>query len=428
MYDDKNITYDKSIDILKARTYEIKNNIRDLKLQKKYLEYLMIVLSFLWGYLIFGLTNGFAQSNPVEINDLMFFVESKSITVSNHISFCESSFCLNHPNTENAIISEQYCDVAGSCEEGCVRRWLDLSDYMPAGGFNPPEYTNGRNFGQDDSEKPCYIDNCLNGNPCVRGGGPYNGFSQDKYLELQIPDFINLSNDFSIFLLAKPIDQSDTGDWFYFGQSSHFLKHDVAQNRLKLRVPGNLQTPITQDNSIALGEWQLIEIYRSNTGQINVFVNGQDKTLNNSIALNGNFQIGYLFSNFKTTGQQDQTAMYGDIASFLVYNRNLIHSEIEAIRTYFQVNYLGEPLSNSGIKELDLELKVKGKIINILNPKSIKVYSIELFDVLGKKVTDVNLKSSEKVIRTQLPDLERGIYIVRVNASDRKNLKAKILL
>lgn len=152
---------------------------------------------------------------------------------------------MNHPNSEAAIITEQYCDIINSCDSGCVRRELDQSNYIPSGGFNPTEYTSGRNFGKDDSEKPCYISDCINGIPCVREGGPYRTFSQGEYLEIQISDFIYLTEEFSIFLLEKPINQTSTRDWFYYGQSNSFLKYDVTNDNLKLRVSGNLVSTVS---------------------------------------------------------------------------------------------------------------------------------------------------------------------------------------
>ena len=122
-----------------------------LILRKTILEILMGFLGLIWILIIFFPSKVFPQQHPTTHNNLVFFVESNTISNTNHIAFCESDFCLNHPNSEGAIITEQYCDVSNSCSEGCVRRWIDQSSYTPSGGFNPPEYSNGRNFGQDES-------------------------------------------------------------------------------------------------------------------------------------------------------------------------------------------------------------------------------------------------------------------------------------
>ena len=320
----------------------IKENIQMLKRRKRFLETVMFVIIFLWIFLFIGLTNVFAQFHPTDVSDLSFFVESSTIDENLHIANCNSNFCLNHPNSESAIISEQYCDTDNSCSEGCVRRWIDQSSYMPAGGFNPPEFANGRNFGQDDAEKACYISNCINGKPCVRGGGAYGGFSQDKYLEIEGADVINLPNDFSIFLLAKPIDQSATGDWFYFGQASHYARHRVSNNTMILNVGnnGSPQTTITTPGAIQINQWQLIEIHRDNSNNITTFINGVETSVVGSNTGSGNFKIGYLLSVFKTGTSNGVVSMHGDVAGFLVYNKKTDAIENGDIRSYFFTNYI----------------------------------------------------------------------------------------
>lgn len=371
-------------------------------------------------------TTGYSQFHPTDLSDLVFFVESKDIVINDHVAFCETNACLNHPNSEGASIIEQYCDVSNSCAEGCVRRWLDQSDYVPSGGFNSPEYTSGRNFGQDDSEKPCYISDCINGNPCVRGGGPYGSFTQDKYLEIQIADFVNLPDEFSIFLLAKPIDQTSTGDWFYFGQSNSFLRHDVANNKLRLRVPGNLVTSISPDNSIQLDTWQLIEIHRDATNKVTTYVNANEVSLNNVI-LPGNFTIGYLFSNFKTTGIFNATAMYGDIAGFLVYDRKTIASENETIRDYFNQHYLGGALDTEEYQyQSDIKITPNPFHHQFRIPRSpLKLLptSLVLYNSIGVKMEFEIAFEGDTMVVSVDEFLPNGVYFFKVEQTIYKLVK-----
>ncbi len=409
---------------------EVSGNIKSLKKTKTVLEFILWIILIVWIYIFAGAANIFAQFNPKDVNNLSFFVESLELDTSQHIAHCETNFCLDHPNTEGAIITEQYCDVTSSCSEGCVRRWLDQSDYVPSGGFNPPEYTSGRNFGQDDSEKPCYISNCINGNPCIRGGGPYNSFTQDKYLEIQIPDFIYLTGEFSIFLLAKPIDQQVTGDWSYFGQSNSFLRHNVSSNNLQLRVPGNLVRTISADNSVNLDQWQIIEIHRNSSDLVTLFIDGIDSTRNSNITLPGTFQIGYLLSNFKTTGQFNQTGMYGDVAAFLVYDKKTTETETDNIRNYLDINYLSGTLNtstNSLFEKLEVVPNVSNNQIRIINSNNNDINKILIYDQIGRliqkiKVTDTGL---ETVI--DVSNLKSGSYHLIIIDQNLEQIKRRFI-
>ncbi|MDO5977959.1 hypothetical protein [Flavivirga spongiicola] len=398
----------------KRRNKEIEKNLQILKKRKATFELLFSVL--IWISLIGVLTSTkvHAQFKPKDVSDLVFFVESANISESHHVATCESDFCLNHPNSESAIITEQYCDVSNSCGEGCVRRWLDQSDYMPSGGFNPPEYTSGRNFGQDDKEKPCYISNCINGKPCMRGGPAYGDdgmgnykFKQDKYLEIEGADAISLTGAFSVFLLAKPADQTTTGDWSYFGLGAHYVTHKVSNNTIKLRV-GNTVPPspvvtITTPNAVLLNQWQLIEIHRDVSGNITSFINGVDTSVAGANSGIGTFKIGYLLSNFKTEASHGIVSMHGDVASFLIYNKKTSDSENINLRAYFDVNYLGNVLNTKRISSINmqifpnpvqdyLELKIK-KSKNFLDTSS-EAYPV-IYNVLGEEVS-TSIEKTEK--------------------------------
>ncbi len=432
----------KEIEYYKRINKEIKQNVKILKRTKENFDLVFSIL--IWSSLIFVLnvTQLHAQFNPKDVSDLAFFVESNAINTTNHIAFCETNDCLNEANTEGAAIADQYCDVTNDCGEGCVRRWIDQSSYIPGTGFNPPEYTNGRNFGQDDSVKPCYISNCINGKPCIRGGGgvPFatDYTSQDKYLEIQISDFINLTGEFSIFLLARPVAQNE--DWDYFGQSTDYFRHRYQTNYLQLRIHPNTVYRVTPDNSVTLNEWQLIEVHRDALNKITVYINGVDKTNVPSVSmpdivLPGTFTIGYLFSAFKTNSKTgDEKSMHGDIAGFLVYDKLTSSLENNNIRSYFNTNYLGNVLHTNANKFLkpsielypnptteSIQLKVKKSLNQDFQNKIPYVY-----DALGKKL-NVQIDKSESVdeiqFRINLKNISQGFYLINFEGSITKFIK-----
>nr|WP_321232759.1 T9SS type A sorting domain-containing protein [uncultured Psychroserpens sp.] len=410
---------------MRLKNSDIEKNIEMLKKRKRILESVMLFIIALWFFLLFGLTNGYAQTEPEDISDMVFFVESAEINTSQHIANCNSDFCLNHPNSESAIITEQYCDTDNSCTEGCVRRWIDQSNYTPPGGFNPPEYTNGRNFGQDDAEKACYVSNCIGDKPCVRGGGAYGSFIQDKYLEIEGSDVINLPADFSIFLLAKPADQSATGDWFYFGQASHYARHRVSNNTMILNV-GNNGSPdaiITTPNAIQLNQWQLIEIHRDLSNNITTYINGVESSVNGANTGSGNFKIGYLLSVFKTGTSNGIVSMHGDVAAFLVYNKKTNATENTNIRNYFNSNYLDATLHNQESLQQDNTIKIYPNpaktVLTIANPNAKHIGNILIYDLLGRvlhKIEAVN--TNETIINIDISKLESATYILGFEVDD----------
>lgn len=431
---------------------QIRETLKILKKRKAAFELIFSILVWLSLISILTTTKAYAQFNPKDVSNLVFFVESANIDTGNHVATCESNFCLTHPNSESAIITEQYCDVTDSCAEGCVRRWIDQSDYVPGGGFNPPEYTNGRNFGQDDSEKACYISNCINGKPCVRGGPAYGDdgmgnykFKQDKYLEIEGSDAISLPGEFSIFLLAKPIDQTATGDWSYFGLAAHYVTHKVSNNSIKLRV-GNTVPPspvvtITTANAVQLNTWQLIEIHRDLSGNITSFINGVDTSVGGVNAGTGTFKVGYLLSNFKTGHTNGSISMHGDVAGFLIYDKKTSSTENNSIRNYFDSNYLGGVLNNQKVafnkhrlkifpnptQDSDaVILRIEGNNLNIsnLNDKFPVVYNV-LGEQVKSKSKIVSVKQDSIEVQIELEkNLAKGFYLINFEGDSIKLIKS----
>ncbi len=424
----------KEIVFYKKRNKEIFETIKILKKRKSVFEVVIPVLIWFLIFFLISTLKTHAQFVPSDVSDMVFFVESADLSTTNHVATCETDFCLNHPNSESAIITEQYCDVTNSCGNGCVRRWLDQSSYVPSGGFNPPEYTSGRNFGQDDKEKPCFIPNAINGHPSIKGGGAYGDlgdidgdgdtdyeFPQDKYLEIEGSDIISLSGAFSIFLLAKPIDQTSTGDWFYFGQAASFAKHRVSNNTIAFRVNPNPQVIVNTPNAIQMDTWQLIEIHRDASNNVTSFVNGVDTSVSGANTGSGTFRIGYLLSVFKTGISNGVVSMHGEVASFLVYNKQTSSSENSNIRDYFDQNYLGNTLKTPSLEVADIKVfpnPMVDKIeitCNIGDKSNIPSQDYpKFYDILGKEISSVIEETTSKATRnfniTFNSSLAKGVY------------------
>ena len=95
---------------------------------------------------------------------ISFFVGFHPSELAGTAFFVESRHGLSLAHGTDLADFENYCEPT-LFPDGCVRRWQDQSGYVP-----PGQSFIGRDFGQDDAEKPGLVPNCLNGLPCVRGG------------------------------------------------------------------------------------------------------------------------------------------------------------------------------------------------------------------------------------------------------------------
>ena len=190
--------------------------------------------------------------HPTDLGRLEFFVESIH---GLQPARCSSLKCFDAG--ENAPLARQYCDTE-TFPDGCLRRWQDQSAYQPAAGFEPPEWVRGRDFGQDDRDKPGLVLDCLNGRPCVRGG---KGAVQELSLETEPKQEVGpILGAFSIFLLARPVQQPT--DFVYFGFAGTELTHLVESDALKMRIDFRRPAVITPPSAVALETWHLIEVHR----------------------------------------------------------------------------------------------------------------------------------------------------------------------
>lgn len=274
--------------------------------------------------------------HPTNLPGLELFIES---THGLQIARCASLDCFDAG--ENAPLAEQYCDTE-TFPDGCLRRWQDQSSYRPDRPFEPPEWTAGRDFGQDDHDKPGVVLDCLNGKPCVRGG---RGAVQERSLETEPNQEVGpVNGPFSIFLLARPVAQGT--DFVYFGFAGTELTHLHQSNALKLRIHFKRPTVVTPPDSVTPGNWYLIEVHRRADQRVRVLVNGWDRTLG-SPTLPGEMYFRFLFS--VSRGR----AMHGDIAAAAVYGSQLQRRQIQQVREYLAGVYGlslgdGSPLPDEG--------------------------------------------------------------------------------
>ena len=234
-----------------------------------------------------------------------------------------------------------YCDL-NIFPDGCVRRWEDQSGYT--GGS-----VVGREFGQDDAEKPGLILDCLAGQPCVRGGfaSESPNWSQDLGLEIELPDAIsNLNGALSVYLLARPVTQSSA--YSYMGSEDTHLEHDITNDSLKLRIGGGTATTVTTSGAITNGVFQLVEIHRDASDAITILVNGADITFGTPV-LAGGFDFRFLFSKSRND------YMVGDLAAALVADRALTTTEQEQVRNYFHAVYGVLPFGETPVVRFALD-------------------------------------------------------------------------
>jgi len=329
--------------------------------------------------------------DPADLSALQFYVESTFFedigNFNRSIATCATQTCLDA--NDQSSIEFQFCDTTpeslggvtgakGLFPDGCVRRWEDQSGYIPSRGFDdPPEWVRGRDFGQDDTEKPGLVFNCINGHPCVRGAkradsvknkpptdgrvivntdfpDVVNNDAQAASFEIENPDHFELNREFSVFLLVRPIIQSNPFN-YYGGRGLRQL----LDNSLILALPGN-QTLLAGAGSVAINQWQLIEIHRDSNLDVRTFINGVDVSVSPLPRVGGTFETlgnyyAGVFSNVKGTGTAEtdnntgivtikQNYEYlGDMAVLGAWNRELTQQERQGVRNYLNGIYAFMP-------------------------------------------------------------------------------------
>ncbi len=308
--------------------------------------------------------------HPTDLQPLMFYVDSTFFEDFDNraraVATCHTQDCYDlHGNSSSPTpITQSYCDTVvdenaavgarGVAPNGCVRRWEDQSGYVSMRmDMFPGELLTGRDFGQDDLEKPVLVPNCVNGRACARGvpsSLPDPTFEQNTSFEIEgadacctgnpdvvpsgTPNDLGLYDDFSLFHLVKPTGHAD--DFYYFGCGPGGLRHNVADNSLDYLCGGGCvgSGTATRAGAMQLDAWQLIEVHRDATGDIQVLVDGQDVTAPVPVNSVGPWCFNDVMSRFK--GEQ---AFFGDWAASAVYDRHLDETERTDVRSYLNGVY-----------------------------------------------------------------------------------------
>ena len=206
--------------------------------------------------------------HPTDLPDLLFYVELTFFEDPDNrarsVATCHTQACYDaNKAADNIDIEKHYCDTVldgneairarGIAPDGCIRRWEDQSGYLSnRNAMFPDELFTGRDFGQDDLEKPIYVTNCINGHPFACGAPASDPeFPQNTSFEVENADgFSNvaepptgsdptegLEGPFSVFHLVKPVAQTE--DWWSFVcANQRGLRHNVADNSLYYQCNG----------------------------------------------------------------------------------------------------------------------------------------------------------------------------------------------
>eukprot|EP01083_Nonionella_stella_P110936 325017_1 len=279
------------------------------------LDYLTIVLIFS------RVTSTF---NPKQLPDLLFFIESvHGISIAN----CNNATC--DTSGDLAPLALQFCNLE-IFPFGCIRRWEDQSTYdgtTLGHPFEPPEWTHGRDFGQDDHEKPGYIPNCINGLPCARGCQNTTRFPQNCSFEIEYFNTFTLNHDLSIFHLARQVPQPLDNQLF----GIRGLKHNVNNLALEIPLP---DIQVTRDGAMPFNKWALIELHRDTNYTITCFINRTDVNVSPLRTTTNGISTGHYLSRYKGAA-----ASFGDFAASIVYNRSLNQTERNLVLDYLEGIY-----------------------------------------------------------------------------------------
>ena len=301
--------------------------------------------------------------SPTDLNNLELFFISTDFGPE-AIATCNTQSCYDEVNSEIISLDRMYCDTSpgaipgavGYAPEGCVRWWEDQGSHdCGACGIDnhSGEWITGHEHGQDDLQKPAYVSDCLNGQPCGRiptvaemGGNA----SQMACWELQSNDSVQVNGDFSILFLVAPRDQAD--DWWYFGNANNGLRHNVVDDSLTFRAGATPAVLLTGPNAVDVsgGQWHLIEIYRNQAGAYRIFVNGEEVTLAGAETNTASYEHRYLGAQIcnGTNG-----GMIGDVAAFALYSDFLNAAERDQIRAYFESVFTLSLLFRDGFESGD---------------------------------------------------------------------------
>ncbi|MEM9556883.1 MAG: LamG domain-containing protein [Acidobacteriota bacterium] len=263
-----------------------------------------------------------AGFHPVDLPGVRFFVESR---VGVAVAACDTSDC--RAAGDNAPLDRQFCDLS-TFPDGCARRWQDQSDYVPALGFEPPEWTRGRDFGQDDLDKPGFVLDCVNGLPCLRGGP---GEVEDRTFEIEPGQQVDgVTGPFSIAVLARPRAQDD--DSFLFGFAGSELSRRVTSDTHRARIAFGGTVTLAPAGEVPVDAWHLFELHRDAADAVRLLIDGVDVTEGAQVAP-GEMRFRFLLSVARVR------AFHGDVALALVVDGELDAAQRQELRNYVARTY-----------------------------------------------------------------------------------------
>lgn len=276
--------------------------------------------------------------SPRELDNLEMFLESvKGLAVA-----ANTSPQAYEKTGENTALEDVWTDER-RFSDGTVRWWLDQSPYRNDKRIRPSRvFKTGRDIGQDDHDRPGFIPDGCNGKPCVRGGliGKPEGEKHNKqpcYFELQLEsrDF-RIEGPFGLFLLARPIEQvNDAAIMGQFHRS--VLIQNVSKKRLEWKNLSQ-RIPVSRENTLKTGEWQLVELHRDSQNKLTCVINGRNVTDGEPVD-ELPFVFMFLFNNNKGQGFANQDPFAGDIAALAIYRDEVSSKERAKVRQYFEGVY-----------------------------------------------------------------------------------------
>ncbi len=164
-----------------------------------------------------------------------------------------------------------------------------------------------------------------------------------------------------------------------------------------------------------------------NTGFIEVWLNGE-KVVNKQ-----NTPTVYKYDRCgepRAARQYQKIGMYygtGNQGGEILYDAFRIGKENSS---YDDVAPGGETLTTDEFQNIDIRIfpnPIKNNMINIQLSKTILINTIKVYDILGKEVFTKDIQSSKNNILL-IPNLSEGIYIVKINTSEKGSISKKIII
>ncbi|GEM_PF-6669655 len=238
-------------------------------------------------------------------------------------------------------------------------------------------------------------------------------------------------------------DGSGNADWSCSAGPNSFIVL-AKDNNFLIRTstnPNNVNTV----PPIGSASWGLLEVSKpyqlnqwydfvlhykytlNNTGFIEIWLDG------NKIVDKHNTPTVYKFDlcgEPRVPRQYQKIGMYygtGNQGGEILYDAFRIGNENS---NYEEVAPGGETLTTSEFQNVNIRIypnPIKDRKIHIQLPEIIFINSIKIYNILGKEVFFKNIESSENNILLK-PNLSEGIYIIKLNTSEKGLISKKIII